>query len=152
MTLVFSVQLTVGTHKHLTFVAVDTFLMVVFITVVLASLQRGLAELRPTTQQSKVLCQFSDIAIVNVVDATASGAFEFVAGMCCSKAAGIPACGSPLPPGIANVEHHLVKFFFICLSGQEFLKALWFERKEGGGGGKEGRGRGIEGRRGRKGG
>ena len=61
---------------------------------------------------------------MNVVDATASGAFEFIAGTSCSKAAGIPACGSPLPPGIANVEHHLVKFFFICLSGQEFLKAL----------------------------
>ena len=70
---------------------------------------------------------------MNVVDATASGAFEFVAGTSCSKAAGIPACGSPLSPGIANVEHHLVKFFFICLSGQEFLKALWFERGEGGG-------------------
>ena len=74
---------------------------------------------------------------MNVVDVTASGAFEFVAGTCCSKAAGIPACGSPLPPGIANVEHHLVKFLFICLSGQELLKAFWFERE----------GRGVEGRR-----
>lgn len=78
---------------------------------------------------------------MNVVDVTASGAFEFVAGMCCSKAAGIPARGSPLPPGIANVEHHLVKFLFICLSGQELLKAFWFEREGRGwreGGGEEG--------------
>lgn len=82
---------------------------------------------------------------MNVVDATASGAFEFVVSMCCSKAAGIPACGSPLPPSIANVEHHLVKFLFICLSGQELLKAFWFEegvegRRRGGreGGGEEG--------------
>ena len=73
---------------------------------------------------------------MNVVDATASGAFEFVAGVCCSKTAGIPACGSPLPPSIANVEHHTVKFLFLWLSGQEFLKALWFER--GGGEGRRG--------------
>ena len=87
---------------------------------------------------------------MNVVDATASGAFEFVVGMCCSKAAGIPACGSPLPPGIANIEHHLVKFLFICLSGQELLKAFWLEEGVGGRrgwreGGGEGRRRGGRG-------
>ena len=72
---------------------------------------------------------------MNVVDATASGAFEFVAGVCCSKTAGIPACGPPLSPSIANVEDHAVKFLFLWLSGQEFLKALWFKRGGGGGGG-----------------
>ena len=70
---------------------------------------------------------------MNVVDATASGAFEFVAGVCCSKTAGIPACGPPLSPSIANVEDHAVKFLFLWLSGQEFLKALWFKRGGGGG-------------------
>ena len=69
---------------------------------------------------------------MNVVDATASGAFEFVAGVCCSKTAGIPACGPPLSPSIANVEDHAVKFLFLWLSGQEFLKALWFKRGGGG--------------------
>ncbi len=121
MTHVVTIELAVSTDKNLTIFAINPLLVIMVVTE-MNRLIRASKRLCPAPEESKVLCEGSNVSVLDRIDCLTRGALD-IAG-CRSVHTGIVTSGGPLATSISDVQYYLLIFIFVRNRVENSVKAF----------------------------